>query len=134
MGKPPFESQYGSQHLVRPMSSDQMSGSGEWHPLIKSHSDEPNYVKMNGGAAPDPSTFGSRDENSNHMPKEHLNPFPREVTRTFDQAPRLLHKPRHGHGYDAVSKLDPGATGPYSRFLPHHQSGGHGHVDIFYGS
>ncbi|KAL1558035.1 mediator of RNA polymerase II transcription subunit 12-like [Salvia divinorum] len=121
MGKPPFESHYGSQH-VRPMSSDQMPGSGEWRSFTKSHSDEPN-IRMNGGAAPDPSMFGSRDENSNHMSKE--------PTRTFDQAPRLLDKPLQGHSYDAVSKLDPGATGPHSRFLPHDQSGGRGHGDMF---
>lgn len=135
MGKPPpppFESQFGSQHVVRPgefaMSSDQMSGSGEWRPLTKRHAEEPN-LRMNGVAAHDPFMFGAKDANSKPLSREHLNPFEREPTRTFDQASRSLDKPLHGHGYDAVSKLDPGAAGPHSRLLPHHPSGGRG--DMF---
>lgn len=95
MGKPPpppFESQFGSQHVVRPgevaMSSDQMSGSGEWRPLTKRHAEEPNF-RMNGVAAHGPSMFGAKDANSKPLSREHLNPFEREPTRTFDQGELL---------------------------------------------
>lgn len=74
MGKPPpppFESQFGSQHVARPVSSDQMSGSGEWRHLSRPHANELNRSRTNGGAAPDPSMFGSRDA--------------RDQARTFDQ-------------------------------------------------
>ncbi|KAH6757269.1 hypothetical protein C2S51_038876 [Perilla frutescens var. frutescens] len=106
----PFEYQYGSQHVVRPgevaMSSDQMLGPGDWRPPTRPHADEPNHLRMNGVAAPDPSMFGTRDENSKSLPKEHLNPFVRDPPRTFDQ-------------------------GPHSRFLPQHPSGGRGRGDMF---
>ncbi|KAI3461597.1 hypothetical protein Pfo_018260 [Paulownia fortunei] len=143
MGRAPplrFEGQYGPQHVVRPsevaMSKDQMSGSahvsgsGEGGPPMKTHADEPSFLRMNGGTAPDSSIFGSRDENK-ALSRDHLNPFPGEPTRTLDQASKSLDKAPHGPIYDAGMKLDPGALGPHSRFLPHHPSGGHAHADVF---
>lgn len=84
MGKPPplsFESQFGSQHVARPMSSDQMSGSGEWRHLSRPHANEPNLSRMNGSAASDPFMFGARDENPN--------PYAKDPARTFDQGELL---------------------------------------------
>ncbi|KAL0419023.1 UNVERIFIED_CONTAM: hypothetical protein Sradi_1315800 [Sesamum radiatum] len=45
-------------------------------------------------------------------------------------APTYLDKVPHGQGYDGGSKLDPGASASYSRFLPSHHPSGPGRPDM----
>lgn len=120
---------YGPQHLVRPndvaMPRDRMLGSGEGGPLVKPHSDDPSFLRSNGGPAPDSSMFGPRDENMKPLSREQLNFFPREPTRLHEQGSRSLDKPFHGPMFDAGSKLD-----PQSGFLLHRPSGGNSHRDV----
>lgn len=79
-----FEGHYGPQHVDRPsevpMSKDPMPGSGDGGPPMRTHADEPSFLRMNGGTAPDSSVFGRRDEKPKTLSREHLNPFPGEPT------------------------------------------------------
>ncbi|KAL8027165.1 hypothetical protein ABFX02_14G077600 [Erythranthe guttata] len=111
---PQFEGQYGPPHVGRPneasMSKDRMPGSVDGCGPMKNNSNEPNFLRVNGGSAPD-SMFGSRDEKMKSLSREHLNPIPGEPTHTFNQG-----------------SLDRAPRGP---MLPHHPSGGHSHGDGF---
>ncbi|KAL0434597.1 UNVERIFIED_CONTAM: hypothetical protein Sradi_0167600 [Sesamum radiatum] len=143
MGRAPparFEVQFGTLHADRTnevsMSKDQMPGSSHLSrsvgedPLIITCGDEPSILRMNGGTAPDSSMLGSRDEKLKSFSREHLDPFPGERTRPLDQALTYLDKVPHGQGYDGGSKLDPGASASYSRFLPSHHPSGPGRPDM----
>ncbi|KAL0370681.1 UNVERIFIED_CONTAM: hypothetical protein Sangu_0386200 [Sesamum angustifolium] len=135
-----FEVQFGTQHVDRTnevaMSKDQMPGSSHLSgsvgedPLNITRGDEPSILRMNGGTAPDSSMLVSRDEKLKSFSREHLDLFPGERTRPLDQAPTYLDKGPHGQGYDGGSKLDPGASASYSRFLPSHHPSGPGRPDM----
>ncbi|XP_051120875.1 uncharacterized protein LOC127244396 isoform X2 [Andrographis paniculata] len=108
-------------------STDQMSGianqSGSGEGTVKSQVEEPTFIRKNAEIAPE-SIYGSKDDKSTAMAREHLNPL--TASRPLDKAP-------HGQMHEAGLKMNPSSMGP-PRFLPPHgPSGGHGSAEILGG-